>query len=97
MAGMHDGDCACAQADVSELPDEIARNGEEFSDGVGVITSAGMARVVQALPLDQHWLLRGALPAAVQVRMHGCVVQGVAAGAIRQGRRHSGPCSRPLR
>ena len=46
--------------------------GEEFSDGVGVISSAGMDLVVKNLPPRQQQRLIGCDIAAIQIRMGGC-------------------------
>eukprot|EP00892_Ulva_mutabilis_P008486 jgi/Ulvmu1/6009/UM026_0135.1 len=72
------------------LPDSVAPNGELYSDGVGVITGAGMQKVVQQLPTRMRRRLRGALPSAIQIRLGGCKgmlalwdgVEGMAPGAL---------------
>lgn len=46
--------------------------GEEFSDGVGVITSEGMQLVIKNLPSRQQQRLIGCDVAAIQIRMGGC-------------------------
>lgn len=57
---------------VCVLPDVKARDGKLFSDGVGVITSEGMKKVVDLLPVRMRRSLTGTLPSAIQIRLGGC-------------------------
>ena len=57
---------------ICDLPEVVAQSREEFSDGVGVITSEGMQLVVRLLPVRQQRALLGRDLAAVQIRMGGC-------------------------
>lgn len=54
------------------IPDVVAPSGEDFSDGVGVITSEGMEMAIRLLPVRQQQELLGRSVAAVQIRMGGC-------------------------
>ena len=60
--------------DICEIPDVVARNKNRdlFSDGVGVITSEGMKKVVSKLPMRMRRKLTGLLPSAIQIRLGGC-------------------------
>jgi hypothetical protein len=63
---------ALQPSQVCDLPDVEAPSGEEFSDGVGVITSKGMEEVVRLLPMRQQLSLQGKTVSAVQIRVGGC-------------------------
>ena len=58
--------------ELCDIPDVSAHSGELFSDGVGVITGAGMQKVVRLLPSRFQRTLDGALPSAIQIRLGGC-------------------------
>jgi RNA-dependent RNA polymerase len=58
--------------DVCDIPEVVTSNGEMFSDGVGIITSEGMRKVIQSLPVQQQMKLLGTDVSAVQIRMGGC-------------------------
>jgi RNA-dependent RNA polymerase len=58
--------------EVCSIPEVVTSNGEMFSDGVGVISSLGMRKVIENLPTAQRMRLLGADVTAVQIRMGGC-------------------------
>jgi RNA-dependent RNA polymerase len=61
-----------SENEVCDLPEVVTSKGEMFSDGVGIITSEGMRKVIQSLPVQQQMKLLGTDVSAVQIRMGGC-------------------------
>ena len=58
--------------EICDMPEVQTSKGELFSDGVGIVTSSGMDKVIRKLPSAQQARLAGADVSAVQIRMGGC-------------------------